>query len=198
MEIVVFGASRGVGRQVVDQALEGGHRVTAFSRTGPDLAHPGLRVVRGDVLDPAALETALAGQQAAVIALGAGNTAEGRVRSLGTQSVVEAMRRVGVRRAVAVSSFGVGDSRRGPVAAMAWVFLRAALEEHERQEEILRESGLDYTIVRPTGLTDGPRTGRYKVGSSGSGRISRADVAEFVLRVLPDPQWHGRAVVVSS
>ena len=198
MKIVVFGASKGVGRQVVQQALQEGHEVTAFARTGLDEAHPKLRVVQGDVLEAKTIAPALMGQEAVVIALGVGNTAEGRVRSLGTQNILQAMQQVGLRRVVAVSSFGVGDSRKGPVAAMAWLFLRAALEEHERQEQALRQSGLDYTVVRPTRLTNEAKTGQYKVGSRGRGQISRADVADFILKVLPDPAWYGKAVTVSS
>jgi putative NADH-flavin reductase len=199
MKLVVFGASRGVGRQVVEQALAAGLGVTAFARDPSALSpHQGLTILRGDALDAAAVAEAVRGRDAVVVALGAGNTGESRVRSQGTANVVWAMRSAGVKRLVAVSSFGVGDSRKGPIAAMAWLFLRKALEEHERQERIIKESGLDWTIVQPTRLVDESRTGKYHIGTYGRGKISRADVAEFILKALSDPSYVGKAVVLSS
>jgi len=197
MKIVVFGASRGVGFQVVQQALEQGHTVTAFARSSSFSDHPNLKVVQGDVFDLEAVSKAVQGQEAVVVALGAGNKAADQTRSQGTAHIVRAMQQHGVRRVVAVSSFGVGDSRKGLIANLAWLFLRAALEEHERQERALMESGLDWTIVRPTGLTNGAKTGVYKIGRSGRGRISRADVADFILKALRDPNYIRKALVIS-
>jgi len=154
-------------------------------------------VVQGDALDPDAVAEAVQGQDAVVVALGGGNNAGSNVRSQGTANIVQAMKTAGIKPLVVVSSFGVGDSRKGPVAAMAWLFLRAALEEHERQEKIVMESGLDWTIVRPTGLTNDPKTGKYQVGQTGRGRISRADVADFILKALSDSSYIAKAVVVS-
>lgn len=198
MKIVVFGASRGVGLQVVQQALEQGHRVTAFARNPSFPEHAHLSVLRGDIFDLEAVSRAVQGQDAVVIALGAGSQAGDQTRSQGTAHIVRAMQQHGVRRVVAVSSFGVGDSRKGLIAQMAWLFLKAALEEHERQEKILMESGLDWTIARPTGLTNDARTGAYRVGHSGRGRISRADVSDFILKALEDSSYIGKALVISS
>ncbi|GIW37780.1 MAG: NmrA family transcriptional regulator [Meiothermus sp.] len=198
MKIVVFGASRGVGLQVVQQALEQGHSVTAFARNPSFPNHAHLSVMRGDIFDPEVVSRAVQGQDAVVIALGAGNQAGDQTRSQGTAHIVRAMQQYGVRRVVAVSSFGVGDSRKGLIAHAAWLFLKAALEEHERQEKTLMESGLDWTIVRPTGLTNDAKTGAYKIGSSGRGRISRADVADFILKALEDSSYIGKALVISS
>lgn len=196
MKIAVFGASRGVGLQVVRQALEQ-HHVTAFARNPLFPDHADLTVMRGDVLDPEAVSRAVHGQDAVVIALGAGSQAGDKTRSQGTAHIVRAMQQYGVRRVVAVSSFGVGDSRKGLIAQAAWLFLKAAMEEHERQEKILVESGLEWTLVRPTGLTNDARTGDYKIGSSGRGRISRADVADFILKALMDSSYIGKALVIS-
>ncbi len=197
MQIVVFGASRGVGFQVVQQALEQGHCVTAFARSPSFPDHPNLKVAQGDVFDLDAVSRAVQGRDAVVIALGAGSQLGDQTRSQGTAHVVRAMQLHGVRRVVAVSSFGVGDSRKGLIANAAWLFLRAALEEHQRQEKTLMESGLDWTIARPTGLTNDPKTGIYKTGKSGRGRISRADVADFILKVLADSGYIGKAPVIS-
>ncbi len=198
MNIIVFGASRGVGRQVALQALAKGHDVTAFARNPKLEPHPNLSVLAGDVLDAQAVARAVVGFDAVICALGSGNTNQGNVRSMGTANIVAAMREAGVRRLVAVSSFGVGDSRKGLVANIAWLFLRAALEEHERQEVIIRSSGLNWTIVRPTGLTNDPATGNIRVGSSGRGRISRVDVAAFVLNQLVDDSSFSRSITISS
>ncbi|MCX7784583.1 MAG: SDR family oxidoreductase [Meiothermus sp.] len=198
MKIVVFGASRGVGLQVVQQALKQGHSVTAFARSPSFSDHPNLKVMQGNVFDLDTVSQAVQGQDAVVITLGAGSQASDPTRSQGTAHIVRAMQQHGVRRVVAVSSFGVGDSRKGLIANLAWLFLKAALEEHERQEQTLMKSGLDWTIARPTGLTNDAQTGQYKIGSSGRGRISRADVADFILKALRDSNYIGKALVISS
>lgn len=198
MKIAVFGASRGVGLEVVRQALEQGHSVTAFARNLSFPENLDLEVVQGDALDLDAVSKAVQGQDAVVIALGTGSKTDDQTRSQGTAHIVRAMQQHGVRRVVAVSSFGVGDSRKGFIANMAWLFLKAALGEHERQEKALMESGLDWTIARPTGLTNDARTGTYRIGSSGRGRISRADVADFILKALEDSSYIGKALVISS
>lgn len=198
MKIIVFGGSKGVGQQIVQQALEKGHTVTAFARDPKLEPHEHLSIVSGDALDAEAVNRAVVGFEAVICALGSGNTREGQVRSMGTANIVGAMRAAGVRRLIAVSSFGVGDSRKGLVAHIAWLFLRTALEEHERQEIVIRSSGLSWTIVRPTGLTNDPATGNIRVGSTGRGRIPRADVAAFVLNQIVDDSSIGRAITISS
>ncbi len=199
MKITVFGASRGVGLQVVLQALEQGHQVTAFARNISELpVHPNLRAVQGDALDLGDVDQALQNQEAVVCALGAGNVAQASIRSAGTANIVKAMEAGGIRRLIAVSSFGVGDSRKGLIANAAWLFLRSALEEHERQEQFIMQSSLEWTVVRPTGLTNDAKTGLYKTGSSGRGRISRADVADFILKQLSSPEYLRKAVVIST
>jgi len=197
MKIVIFGASRGVGLQVAHQALEQGHSVTAFARNPSFSDHPNLKIEQGDVFNPEAVSKAVQGQDAAVIALGGDRTPGDQTRSQGTVNIVRAMQHHGVRRVVAVSSFGVGDSRKGIIANAVWLFFRATLEEHERQEKALMASGLDWTLVRPTSLTNDARTGVYKIGSSGRGRVARADVADFILKSLEDSSYIGKAAAIS-
>jgi putative NADH-flavin reductase len=200
MKLVIFGSTGGTGRALVQQALQESHRVTAFARNPAKLEgleHTNLQVLSGDVLDRAAVENAVAGQDAVLSTIGAG-AERTTVREEGTRNIVEAMQTAGVRRLVCQSSLGVGDSRANLSFFTNYVivsfFLRHAFADHERQEAVVRRSSLDWTIVRPPHLTNGPRTGVYRHGFGVTergieGRISRADVADFMLRQLADDQY---------
>ncbi|MCP2321073.1 putative NADH-flavin reductase [Nocardia amikacinitolerans] len=206
MKIAVFGATGSVGRLVVEQALEQGHEVTAFTRNaaGVTQRHERLRVVEGDVFDTHQAEKAVVGQDAVVIALGDGR--KGKVRFGGTKAVVDAMHRTGVQRLICQSTLGVGDSRDN--LNFLWkhvlfgMLLRRAYNDHVQQEAYVRSSGLDWTIVRPSAFTDGPRTGSYRRAFPGSARgltlkIARADIAEFLLEQLTDSTYLHRAPGIS-
>lgn len=207
MNIVVLGATGGTGREVVQQALAQGHRVTAFVRDPARLPveDEQLQVVVGDALDPAAVERAVAGQDAAVVALGSRDRSNRSVRSQGTAHVIRAMQAHDVPRLVVVSAGGVGDSyEQVPLLIKLFIktLLRHAYADHEQQEQYVRESDREWVIVRPGQLTDGPRTGDYHTGTveqeiSGSGRVSRADVAEFVLQQLADDRYLRQAVSIT-
>jgi putative NADH-flavin reductase len=187
MKIIVFGGSKGVGAEVVRAALGAGHEVTAFAR-GAIPAAPNLKVIQGDAMNTDAVVAALPGHDATVCALGGGNNAND-TRSRGTANIVSAMKAVGMKRLVCISSFAVGESRQGFFANFVWLFLRKALEEHEKQETIIKASGLDWTIIRPTQLTNTPKRGAYRTGKVSPGfgsAISRADVADFALKTLTD------------
>ena len=196
MRLLIFGATGGTGRQLVRQALERGHAVTAFARDPAALdERDGLRALAGDVLDAAAVERAVAGHDAVLCALGKPATSPGKVRSEGTRNVVRAMERSGTRRLICQSTIGVGDSRAllPPLYRFVLVpsILRRTFAEHERQEAIVRSSQLDWTIIRAGALTDGDRTGRYRHGFPPTDRtlefeVSRADVADFALGLVSD------------
>lgn len=203
LQLTVFGATGSIGRHVVDQALGHGHRVTAFTRDPGRVTtrHPGLTVATGDVTDPAPVRAAVTGADAVVVALGDGR--RGRVREAGTRTVVDAMRSAGVRRLVCQSTLGAGDSREN--LDLVWkhlmfgLLLRRAYADHQRQEDVVLGSGLDWTLVRPGAFTDGPHTGRYRHGFGPDEpglalKVSRADVADLVLRSLTDDTTVGRAV----
>lgn len=184
---------------MVAQALEQGHRVTAFVRDPGklDIVHPQLRVFQGDVLDPTSVEAAMPDHEAVFCALGAGR--KGIVRSEGTRNIIGAMVKTGIKRLICQSTLGVGDSR-GNLnffwkCLMFGVLLREAYEDHVIQEDQVVKSDLDWTIVRPAAFTDGDLTGTYRHGFPGSDRttalkISRADVADFMLRQLTDNRYH--------
>lgn len=195
MNLLIFGATGGTGRQLVEQALAQGHTVTAFARTPAKLGlhHPQLRVVAGDVLDAAAVQAAMPGQHAVLSALGAPAGEKAPVRSVGTRHILHAMQQAGVRRFVCLTTLGMGDSR--PALPFSYkyflvpLFLRSAFADSEVQEEYIRQSAAEWTIARPATLTNGPRTGHYRHGFPATEpglkiRISRADVADFMLRQL--------------
>ena len=167
MRILIVGASGALGRELVAQALARGHRVTALVRVPErfELRHPNLTVVAGDVLDPAAVEAAVAGQEAVISALGHKRwMIPTDILSTGTANVLAAMARHGVRRFVCVTSLGVGDSwwRMGLYYTLFVlpVILQFYFWDKHRQEKIVRASGLDWTIVRPGALTHGRARGR--------------------------------------
>jgi len=243
MKILVFGASGGTGRRIVEQALAEGHLVTAFARESSRIriAHENLRVVRGDISHYDSVEAAVAGQDAVLSALGVRLpvrtvvlivlacliikrllaltdptalfveigipilailllTRRNHVLSGGTRNIVTAMEKLGVRRFVCESSLGVGDSkwRLGLIHNVIAIplFLRNVFADKEAQERIIRESSLDWVIVRPTVLTNGARRSTYRAGSDIGHwliptKISRADVAEFMLKqVTHDSYLH--------
>ncbi|RYU84428.1 NAD(P)-dependent oxidoreductase [Hymenobacter persicinus] len=209
MKVLVFGASGGTGRQLVVQALEQQFSVTAFVRdpTRFELKHPNLRVVAGDILQPATIQAVVAGQDAVLSALGVKRNQVGDTTlSDGTQNILEAMWEHGVRRFICATSLGVGSSRGEEGFLFRRVvrplFLKHVFADKERQEALIQASPLDWTIVRPAGLTNGARTGGYKVALSFAqarikGRISRADVADFMLKQLATDAFVGRAVGIS-
>ena len=204
MKLVVFGSTGSTGRKIVDLALARGHEVTAFARKPEALGlpHPKLRIAQGDVFDVAAVERAVQGQDAVLSALGTPARTKNTVRSEGTRNIVRAMEKVGVRRLISLSSLGIGDSRPMlPFVYKALVvpfFLRQGFAEHELQEENIRHSNVDWTIVRPGAYTNGALTGDYRHGladkhATTKAKISRADVADFVLKQLGDSLYLHKA-----
>lgn len=192
MKIAIFGATGGTGRALVKQALAAGDSVRALVRnpTDLDVQHENLTVVPGDVQDVNAVRETIRGTQAVLCSLG--NTANNPdfIVSKGTAVILDAMRELDVKRIVVVSSMGVGDSR-DQVGLLFKIImktvLRKVMQDKERQEKMVKESGLNWTIVRPAGLNSGPKTERYVHGTDPeiqSRSISRADVADFVLKQL--------------
>lgn len=200
MKLIIFGATGTVGQQVVKQALDQGHWVTAFARNPArlDIQHPQLKRVRGDVMDFPAVEQAVRDQDVVVCVLGSGNQLTGTVRSEGTRQIIRAMEKTGVRRLICQSTLGAGDSW-GSLNfywkyIMFSLILRNVFVDHEKQETYVRQSQLDWTIVRPGAFLDGERTGRYRHGFPGTDKtsqlkISRADVADFILKQLTDQTY---------
>jgi putative NADH-flavin reductase len=197
MNVVVCGATGSIGREVVDQALDQGHAVTAVARDLSRLTmdHPRLTLAPADVTDSVAVEKVIAGHDAVICVLGSGKKVTGTVRSEGTRTIIQAMQKLGVRRLICQSTLGAGDSWGNLDFYWKYIMfgflLRQVFADHERQEALVRNSSLDWTIVRPGAFVDGPRTGHYRHNFSAADRtislrISRADVADFILRQLSD------------
>lgn len=204
MKIALFGATGGTGRALLAQALERGDEVRALVRDPGklDVSDPGLTVIAGDVLDPTAVADCLAGTDAVACILGT-KPGQEPIESRGTNVILEQMQASGPRRLVVVSSMGVGDSIDQVALAFRLIMqmtLKRIMEDKERQEQLVMQSGLDWTIVRPGGLTDGPRTGRYQAGvekTIRAGRVARADVADFVLSLLGDDRFLHQTPAIS-
>ncbi len=217
MKIVIFGAAGGTGRHLMEQSLGRDYHVTAVARNPAaiTLRHAQLVVITGNVRDPASVNAAVMGQDAVLWAVGGHDTLRtawsGRSRqadlcSVGTQHILTAMAQHGVHRLVCLSSWGVGDSIRRVPALFRWVIfplvLQGELADKERQEALIQASVLDWTIVRPARLIDGPWTGSYRVGHRLAfpvgARIIRADVADFMLQQLTDGAFLQTTVEISG
>ncbi|MEM6614569.1 MAG: SDR family oxidoreductase [Cyanobacteria bacterium P01_C01_bin.72] len=208
MKLVIFGSTGSIGSHVVEQALEQGHTITAFVRN-PDklnLQHPNLQIFTGDVMNPAAVEQAVIGHEAAICILGSGKKLSGNVRSLGTKNVIQALEKAGIKRFICQSTLGAGDSWSNLDFYWKYIMfgfiLRKVFADHQIQEEYVRQSNLDWTIIRPAAFIEGDRTGKYRHGFPGSDRtssltISRPDVADFILKQLSDNTYLGKAASLS-
>ena len=207
MQITIFGATGKTGIELVNQALDKGHSVTAFVRDPARLAveDERLTIIEGDIFDPASVARAVQGQDAVICTLGAGSDlSKTSVRTDGTVNIINGMKKNNVERLIVISAMGVGDSWDTLSLVNKIIFatlLKSSREDHEAQEAAVRDSGVDWTIIRPSGLTDTPCTGTYEVGekiSATTSKIARADVADLVLRELEQNQLIGKAVTITN
>jgi putative NADH-flavin reductase len=206
VKVLIIGATGGTGRILLEKAVEQGHEVTALARNPSAVAPRDYRprVLRGNVLDPDAVEAAVAGQDAVLSALGTRSTKPTTLFSESTRNVIGAMDKHGVRRLVCISGVGVADSK-GHVGFLydriiLPFVLKNVYEDKERQEEAIKRSDLEWVIVRPARLTDEPAKGEYGVflgGSYTAKTISRADVAAFMLAQLTDDTYVRKTPVIS-
>jgi putative NADH-flavin reductase len=208
-KILVLGATGGTGHQIVSQAAQQGHEVTVLVRR-PEQA-TGLadrvRVLRGDVIgDTEALVEAVRDQEVVISTLGVGKALRsGGLIARSVPLIVRAMERQGVRRVIFTSAYGVGATWRDvpilPRLVMRLLF-RDLYTDKKLGEQALQRSELDWTLVYPVTLTNGPRTGRYRVGERlrlrGFTSISRADVADFILTQIEDRGYLRTGVLISS
>ncbi len=195
MNLCVFGASGRTGLLIVFQALHQGHRVTAFARNAAKVTirHQNLTVIEGELTDFETIKRAVAGHDAVLCALGADRGNPGNVLSHGTETIIRAMEVTGVKRLICMSSAGILGNDAGFWFGKVIVplFLRRVFAEKRKQAEIIRNSKLEWVIVRPVQLTDSPRTGSYKINPDipASHTVPRADVADFMIRCASSKQY---------
>ncbi len=209
MKVIVFGATGTIGKIVVRDCLKEGHKVVAYSRRPEKIgiSNPNLQLASGDATDPIAVDKALEGADAVIITLGAGNSRSSTIRSRGTLTVIEAMHRKGIKRLICQSTLGAHESWENLnffwKRIMFGALLRPVFLDHQVQEDLVRASGLDWTIVRPSAFTDDQISGGYKehFGPSETGlslKISRKDVADFLTRQIRDHRYMHAAVGISN
>jgi putative NADH-flavin reductase len=208
--VLIIGASKGIGLETVKCALKAGHTVRAMARSAVRIPvrHANLETVTGDALDANAVTRALTGVDVVIQTLGVTAGPEFlfkpvRLFSVATRVLVAAMEETGVRRLICVTGLGAGDSRdRGGMLynTAFHLFLGRVYADKDVQERIVRNSKLDWMIARPGILTRGPMTGRYQVLDNPDdwrcGFISRADVADFLIKQIDDNQYLGKMPVL--
>jgi len=222
MKVTIFAATGGIGRHVLEQAVAAGHDVTAVVRNPKKLSGGAVRVVTADLAaaDPAALESAVQGADAVLSGLGPRSKSEDGIASQGTRAIVAAMQATGVRRIVVVSAAPISTvpspgrptpPRHDPgdwflmrhlLAPLTKAALRQPYADLALMEDVLRDSGLDWTVVRPPRLTEGPLTGAYRTAYGQNLRrgilVSRADVAQLMLGVLERPETIEQAIGIAN
>jgi putative NADH-flavin reductase len=208
MRIVVFGASRGVGLQVVKQALEAGHRVTAFIRSPEtfEVKHSNLTIFKGDSMEASAVENAIAGHDAVISTLGPTRPQVPHMMETSAKNIVAGMKKHGVRRLVSTTGAGVHQPEDQPKFADHFIgFLLNLLAkdvvlDSAENVKVIQASDLDWTVVRYPRLKDGEHRRKYRVGyvnkDSGT-QLSRADGADFVLKELTENKWLRKLPLVS-
>jgi putative NADH-flavin reductase len=206
VKVLIIGATGATGRVLMREALEQGHEVTALARNPSALAPEDNRprVLQGNALDASEVEAAVADQDAVLSALGTRSSRPTTLFSQSTHNLISAMNKHGVRRLVCITGIGAGESK-GHVGflydrIMLPFVVKNIYEDKNRQEEAIKQSDLDWVIVRPARLTDEPAKGEYRVylgGSYTAKTISRADVAAFMLAQLTDDTYVHKMPVIS-
>lgn len=212
MKAVVFGATGKTGTEIVNQALAKNHEVTAFARDPSRLTlehetesvEDRLRLMSGDVFDISAVKHAVKGQEAVICSLGSNSLGKTTVRGEGTANIIKAMEDEHVDRLLVVSAMGTGESWSSLSLTNKFFYatlLRSSRQDHEEQETMVKRSNLDWTILRPSGLTDGAMTGTYTIGKNIKGessRIARADVAQAIIKELDEKAFVRTAVTITN
>ncbi len=208
MKILIVGATGPTGNELVKQAVALGHSVSALARKPEATQLPAaVKVFRGDILNPTSLIAPVAAQDAVISSLGSALSRKPTtLLSGGTRNLVSAMRQSGVRRLICITGIGAGDSKgHGGFfydSIIQPLLLNEIYKDKTRQEEVVAESGLDWTLVRPAALTNGARTGQVKAFTDlrgvTVGKIGRADVAAWILARLSEPSTIRQTYTITS
>lgn len=204
MHITVFGASGRTGLLTVFQALNQGHKVTAFTRHGTDVTikHPNIQIIQGDILEFNKVKQAVDGRDVIMCLVGVDKNKHSTILSEGTRNILKAMEESGVNRFICMSSVGLLGNDAGFWFGKIIIplFLRHVFVDKKRQMRIIQESRADWIIIRPVGLTNAPKTGSYKITFDvpSSKSVPRADVADFLLKLCNDRKYDRQMPIISS
>ncbi len=207
MKIIIFGAAGGIGKYIVEQACAAGHEVTAFQHKAPVLSdsQQTIRIVQGDLFDLLSVKEAVRGQDIVLTSHGARTLKDRDVYLAGTSNILLAMQEHSIKRLVSLTSAAVDDNADvgfffGKIIKP--LFLKNGYKAMQQAEGVLEQSDLDWTIVRPGALTDGPHTATYRVSDQGMPKgslrkISRMDVADLMVKEATDARHiHKKLVIV--
>ena len=199
MKILIFGSTGKTGRELVKQALEQGFEILAFARTPEkldDLKHPNLSVLKGDITNYESVEQATEKAEVVISALGSPTLKKNTIVSNGTKNIIKSMNKFGIKRFICMTALGAGKSRGEPGFFFTYIFvplvIKNVMADIEIQETYIMQSNLDWTIVRPVGLTNGKKRDVYKHSEKIEKltlRISRADVADFILKQIESKEY---------
>lgn len=212
MKILIFGATGKTGMEAVKQALEKGHDVMAFVRDPQKMTitHEKLSLIKGDVIDTSAVESAVKGVDGVIVALGASADMQADiVLAQGTKNIIDAMKQHGIKRLVIQSSYpmsgyedGIEFLKQVGMGEEQINMMKPVLDDKRKQIEAVLQSGLEFVVVKPMMLTDEAKTGKYRVDENlavkPGDKISRADVADFMLNALGSSQFVGKIVTITS
>lgn len=206
MKVVIFGANGKTGTLLTEQALAKGHQVTAYVRREGALVqqHPNLKIVTGKLNETNKLKETIKGADVCISALGGSSLFKHSFEIVaGIDLITNLMEKEGVKRFIYLSSMGAGESRYVMRTFIRFfiadIMLRVPLADHSTNEQRIAKSELQWTVVRPAGLTNGPKTGRLKHGNTikvlkGNPQISRANVASFIIEQLSDTSYINESV----
>ena len=210
IKITIFGATGGTGKQLVEQALAAEYEVVVYARNPSKLniTHEHLTVVQGELSDQALIENAIKGTDAVLSTLGPRGGSKNKPITQGMQNIIAAMKKQGVRRLIITSTLSAKDSndksnlRTKAMVNLVKTTMHGAYEDIVSAAETVRNSDLDWTIVRLTMLNNDPKSGTVKAGYVGDGKvgtwISRADIADFMLKQLENTEYLRQAPAISN
>ncbi len=202
MNITIFGTTGGTGQELLKQAIQKGYRVTVFVRNPAKLDIRNINVIRGDVKNRLGVQKAIKDAQVVISALGV-RPGQKPVCAIGVKNIIEAMQMYHVKRLIVVSAYGAGRPRAGMYVAILRLMIPRHIRDKEHMEQIIKQSHLDWTIVRPTVLANGEKVGKITHGANFSPRglfpsISRADVARFMLKQIETSDYVRKTVTITE
>ena len=209
MRILIFGASGATGHELIKQALTSGHLITAFVRDPSKLTikNKNLEIIQGDVKDYSSVENAIKGHDVVLSALGVSKPLKkDPVVIEGVKNILQAMEKLNIKRIVYLSFLAVGQGRQDAGFLIKHIISRIVhneIEDHQEKEVLIKASNLEWTIIHPPKLTNGVKRGSYRIGeniksSSFLATLSRADVADFMIKQLNDNRFLRKTVRIMN